>query len=208
MMARRWTEQDKQTLRDLLAKRKLAKQIATVLGRTVTAIYHQTRRMELTFKPKPWDATVDVKLRQMCNEGKTVAEMAEAIGLSTRTIYKHLKLLGIKPLPPKWTTAANQRLKEMYLANMSVQQIAELLNCSVVSVNSQVARLKLTRRHPTSKYRGVSWYPARNKWRVSVYATKTGRVLVGRYDDEVQAARAYDSYIKKMGFARPLNFPG
>lgn len=204
---RRWTETDKQILHNLHSTRKTAKEIAVVLGRTVPAIHHQLRRMGLKLRLN-WDEASNDKLRHLIQERKTLAEISDVLGYSTRTIYKRLAALGIKRSPPTWTKEANARLKELYLAGQSIQQISEQLKCSVFSVTSQAAKLKLSRRKTTSKYRGVSWYVSKNKWRVSIYTTKTGQVIVGVFDTEEEAAKAYDKYVKKMGLDRPLNFPG
>jgi hypothetical protein len=46
-----------------------------------------------------------------------------------------------------------------------------------------------------SQFKGVAWLPTMNCWQV--YTGKRGaRVLVGRFDDEIEAARAYNEYAK------------
>lgn len=55
----------------------------------------------------------------------------------------------------------------------------------------------------TSRFKGVSWEPRRRKWR----ATICGRII-GRYADEVDAARAYDAEaLAKWGAFAYLNLP-
>jgi len=55
----------------------------------------------------------------------------------------------------------------------------------------------------SSRYKGVSWEENRAKWR----ATVAGRI-VGRFADEVSAARAYDAgAITRWGEFALLNFP-
>lgn len=44
----------------------------------------------------------------------------------------------------------------------------------------------------TSQFKGVSWYPAKEKW-VAKIGTKTGQLHLGYYIDEEEAARAYDA---------------
>lgn len=57
-----------------------------------------------------------------------------------------------------------------------------------------------------SKYRYVYWDTKRNKWKASLkYKGKTYNV--GRYDDEIEAAKAADAYIISKGWSnRVLNF--
>lgn len=46
----------------------------------------------------------------------------------------------------------------------------------------------------TSKYKGVSWAASRNKWAVYITVDKK-RIGLGRFTDEVEAAKAYDLYV-------------
>ncbi len=59
----------------------------------------------------------------------------------------------------------------------------------------------------TSVYKGVSWDSSRDKW-ISSIQTAGRTKHVGRFDDEMEAARAYDSHALALHgeFAR-LNFP-
>jgi hypothetical protein len=59
----------------------------------------------------------------------------------------------------------------------------------------------------TSKYKGVYWYAMRQRWRVRIKAP-AGRIFyIGDFDDEVEAAKAYDrEAIKHFGEFARLNF--
>jgi hypothetical protein len=59
----------------------------------------------------------------------------------------------------------------------------------------------------TSKYKGVSWYPGTKKW--SVQSAMSGRQkTIGYFDNEVEAAEAYDRYAVLYGGKYAyLNFP-
>lgn len=62
----------------------------------------------------------------------------------------------------------------------------------------------------SSRYRGVGWDSACNKWRAFVYLAEPRRIrYCGRFDDEISAALAHDRAAREMfgEFAR-LNFEG
>lgn len=54
-----------------------------------------------------------------------------------------------------------------------------------------------------SAYRGLMW--DRTAWRVSLQVNNQ-RIELGRFDDEEEAARAYDEAVRGLGLSRPLNF--
>ncbi len=58
-----------------------------------------------------------------------------------------------------------------------------------------------------SRYKGVSWYPDRHKWRAQI--RHNGRIIrLGWFDDEIEAAWAYDRAAREyFGAFAYLNFP-
>lgn len=52
----------------------------------------------------------------------------------------------------------------------------------------------------SSKYRGVSWDKSRGKWEAKLCRNKKTHHL-GRFDSEIEAARAYNDSAKRMGFS-------
>jgi hypothetical protein len=66
----------------------------------------------------------------------------------------------------------------------------------------------VNRRKPknaTSRFRGVDWW-AGQKWRVRVNVKGKGARHIGMFDDEEEAARAYDAVARRLKGFR-LNFP-
>ena len=60
----------------------------------------------------------------------------------------------------------------------------------------------------SSRYRGVLWYARKHKWKAALHAGGKSTHL-GYYDDEEQAARAYDAKARELyGDTARLNFPG
>jgi len=56
------------------------------------------------------------------------------------------------------------------------------------------ANASVKRRNSTSTYKGVSWASTRNKWAVYITVDKK-RIGIGRFDCEIEAAKAYDAYV-------------
>lgn len=63
------------------------------------------------------------------------------------------------------------------------------------------------RKGGTSRYKGVSWITRDGHWRAQLW-TNGGVITLGRFGDEVEAAKAYDAAASRLfgEFAR-LNFP-
>jgi len=80
-------------------------------------------------------------------------------------------------------------------------------NCRWVTMSIQ-ARNKKKKRGTTSQYIGVSWQPSRNKWIATAQAINGKRINLGRYTDEIDAAKARDKYITDNNLeGYILNFP-
>lgn len=56
----------------------------------------------------------------------------------------------------------------------------------------------------TSKYYGVSWYKRHKKWEASIFYGGKQR-YIGHFDNEIDAAKAVNSYTLKHQLRRPIN---
>lgn len=61
-------------------------------------------------------------------------------------------------------------------------------------ISNRHANASRKRTSSTSKFKGVSWSSERNKWAVYITVDKK-RIGLGRFTDEVEAAKAYDTYV-------------
>ena len=58
----------------------------------------------------------------------------------------------------------------------------------------------------TSRFRGVGWHKRDKKWRVAIRVNGKQK-SIGHFDNELEAAHAYDAYAITNGIDTPRNFP-
>ncbi len=89
--------------------------------------------------------------------------------------------------------------------NYSLAKYNELLEACGGHIKT-VADLK--RESKSSKYRGVRWFKRDSKWKVQINV-KSSQLHLGYYDDEVEAAKAYDAAVILHSLDKTkMNFPG
>jgi hypothetical protein len=111
----------------------------------------------------------------------------------TKRVYMHREIMN----PPPGLLVDHKN-------NNPLDNRRENLRLATRSQNMQNKRKK---KNATSKYFGVHLIKAEGKW--SARVKNEGKlILVGRFDNEIDAARAYDAAVRKhhIEFAR-LNFP-
>lgn len=70
-------------------------------------------------------------------------------------------------------------------------------NCRWATRQQQMRNTRKRKDAVTSRYRGVSWCEGSGKWRVQICGTSRASVHVGLFDDEIEAAKAYDAVARK-----------
>lgn len=78
-------------------------------------------------------------------------------------------------------------------------------NCRWVGMSIQARNTRLLQSNNTSGYRGVSMCKKINKWIAQITINRKV-VQIGWYADKIEAAKAYDSYIKLHALEHTKNF--
>ena len=97
-----------------------------------------------------------------------------------------------------------------YVENLEWMTISENIKHAVVNSRYKSANLKKrhrTKNNTSSIYNGVSFDNSQiKKWRARIYFNKKS-IHIGRFNSEIEAAKAYDSFVKEnIPYKVPLNF--
>ena len=77
-------------------------------------------------------------------------------------------------------------------------------NCRWTTCHVQSCNTRKIHKSNKSGYRGVSWNKSYQKWEVSISIYKT-TIKIGYYLDVLQAAKAYDTYVKDNSLEHTIN---
>ena len=105
----------------------------------------------------------------------------------------------------KWLAKISVKGKTKYLGIFNEEEDAarafdaeaRRVRGAKASVNFPQTEMEIKRAGYSSKYRGVSWHKGHNKWRAEV-RMEGKKVYLGHYDNEAEAALAYDVYVAKV----------
>ncbi len=124
--------------------------------------------------------------------------------------YRNRSIGGRKALHHRltaeaWLDTFSPELQVDHINGVKTDNRPENLRMVTNLENNQGFKTK--RKGCSSKYRGVSWSKSARKWYAKCNVNEKYR-HIGQYDNEEDAARAYDSYVYARGFkAEALNFP-
>ena len=93
-----------------------------------------------------------------------------------------------------------------YDATVRAQWLARPLNFPNDLSTAPDVYVPKKKRVATSRFRGVYWDKTHQKWVAQIYIDGKSK-HIGFYDDETEAARAYDATVRAHSLDRPLNFP-
>lgn len=125
----------------------------------------------------------------------------------TGYIHTHTRIDGVRK---------NTMLHRFLMGNPEGMQVDHINNLTTdnqrsnlrVVTRTQNNRNRTSRKGATSKYLGVSWAKANNKWRAGISIGPKKHKNLGYYLTEEEAAEAYDlAAIEKYGEFANLNFP-
>jgi hypothetical protein len=121
----------------------------------------------------------------------------------------------------RWSSTRGGKKRQRVLMHHQIIDIPEGMVCDHINhngLNNRKPNLRPAtvsqnncntrkRAHTTSRYRGVTWNARLNKWMAQIKANRR-QIHLGVFDDEVEAAKAYDAAARKYhGEFAVLNFP-
>ena len=127
----------------------------------------------------------------------------------SRSLYTDKEITVCKEWSYSYTSFRDWALAEGYSDELSIDRINnngnyEPSNCRWTNQLTQSANTRTVYSHNKSGYRGVSWNKQYGKWEVSI-SVKSKSIKIGYYDSAIDAARAYDTYLKDNNLPHTSN---
>lgn len=142
------------------------------------------------------------------NQWNSRAAGVEAFTFSDKRGYRHGKVGGVKyqahRIIWKIVYGVDPRAIDHVNGNPSDNRIENLRECSTAENSRHYAKTG----QASSSYRGVCWVKRDQKWAARISNAKGGKISLGNFCNEVDAALAYDRAARKLhGEFATLNFP-
>lgn len=131
----------------------------------------------------------------------------EAFTYADKRGYRHGTIFGVNYQAHrviwKMMTGEDPDTIDHINGDTSDNRFENLRSCTVAENSRNYAKPS-----GSSKYRGVCWVKRDQAWAARISNGKGGKVSLGNYKDEIEAARAYDKAAREMhGEFALLNFP-
>lgn len=133
----------------------------------------------------------------------------EALAFADRRGYLHGRFEGksyqAHRIIWKWMTGEDPDTIDHIDGDPSNNRFTNLRNCT----NAENSRNYHKCTVGSSKYRGVCWVKRDQAWAARISAGDQGKISLGNYASEIEAALAYDAAARRFhGQFATLNFPG
>lgn len=126
-----------------------------------------------------------------CHRDKFVALRGERVGGKHRNRYMHREILGLSPGDGLEADHWNHDTLDNRRSNLRI-------------VTPTENKVRVPSRGGSSRFVGVTYDKARNRWRAQIQVEGTVRNL-GRYATEMEAAAARDAYVREHNTGHSLN---
>lgn len=159
-------------------------------------------------KPEDMQCTDPRGSEWASNQWNSRAAGKEAFTFTDRRGYRHGKVHGMNyqahRIIWKMVHGADPAVIDHINGNPSDNRLSNLRECSTAENSRNYAK----KSQGSSRYRGVCWVARDGKWAARISNGESGKVSLGYFEVEAEAARAYDRAARDLhGQFATLNFP-